>query len=36
MTNVGILGIGSYAPEKVFTNFDFEKFSILLMNGLEK
>ena len=25
MTNVGILGIGSYAPEKVFTNFDFEK-----------
>ena len=25
MTNVGILGMGSYAPEKVFTNFDFEK-----------
>lgn len=25
MTNVGILGIGSYAPEKIFTNFDFEK-----------
>lgn len=25
MTNVGILGIGSYTPEKVFTNFDFEK-----------
>lgn len=25
MKNVGILGIGSYTPEKVFTNFDFEK-----------
>lgn len=25
MTNVGILGMGSYAPEKVFTNFDLEK-----------
>src|SRR5699024_1570703 len=24
MTNVGIIGMGSYAPEKVFTNFDFE------------
>lgn len=25
MSNVGILGIGSYVPEKVFTNEDFEK-----------
>lgn len=25
MKNVGVLGIGSYVPERVFTNFDFEK-----------
>ncbi len=25
MKNVGILGIGSYVPERVFTNFDFEQ-----------
>lgn len=25
MSNVGILGIGSYVPDKVFTNEDFEK-----------
>ncbi|MGL4945143.1 MAG: 3-oxoacyl-ACP synthase, partial [Fusobacteriaceae bacterium] len=23
--NVGIIGIGKYVPEKVMTNFDFEK-----------
>lgn len=25
MKNVGVLGIGSYVPDRVFTNFDFEK-----------
>ena len=25
MKNVGVLGLGTYVPEKVFTNHDFEK-----------
>lgn len=25
MKNVGVLGLGTYVPDKVFTNFDFEK-----------
>lgn len=25
MRNVGVLGLGTYVPDKVFTNFDFEK-----------
>src|SRR5699024_11997984 len=25
MKNVGVLGLGTFVPDKVFTNFDFEK-----------
>ena len=30
----GILGMGHYLPDKVLTNYDLEKWLILIMTGL--